>query len=374
MNKDIYLFEFDISYSGQKTLFKKKKLFDYFKAYLLIADHIYLQASAPMKIKEVYDLFVKFEQCFKYNHIDEVPLVSFVLSKNIHSYEEYLDQRLKKLSNAHIDPKKNFEYNAYNVNNAQELVKSLDKKIIYGDSGYYFKKRYDSADKLFRKNVSKLFKGNNFIKLYNIDNKIQNELLKYPHEMELFQTFELGKIFKNNLKLPYHHKLTEEIRLMYYKANQDAVHANSSILDEHFKLKYIMLFYKMVGIHNYLIKIDTCEKINLLRENVHFEYLKTIFFKTVSKESLKELKQSFELGGVYKFIHFSYDWLIPIAMFFLLNGIQAYASVATYTLFKDSGKNILQNIINRWLSTIPGISEYKIYEEKKLLLQSLSNA
>ena len=257
MNKDIYLFEFDISYSGQKTLYQKNKFYEYFKAYLLMADHIYLQASAPMKIKEVYILFQEFEECFKMNNIDKIPIVSFVLSKDIYSYSEYLDQRLRKLSKAHINPKKNPEYNAYNVNNAQEIVKSLDQKIIYNNNGLYFKRRDFSADMLFRRNVSHLFKNDDFLKKFKINEKLQKELLKYPNEMELFQTFELGKILKTDLKLHHHYRITELIRKMYYKANQEAVQANSSLVDKHFKLEYIYQFYKLLNVEKYVAKIDS---------------------------------------------------------------------------------------------------------------------
>ena len=172
MNRDVYLFEFDISHSGQKGLFQKKDIDNYFKSYLLIADHIYLQASAPMKIREIYNLFLKYELCVKNNNLEsDVPLVSFVLNNKIYSYQEYLEQRLSKLSDAHIDPKKNFEYNAYRVNDAEQIVTTLDKKIIFNNSGYYFKKRDHSADKLFRRNVSLLFSDEDILKQYNIDNK-----------------------------------------------------------------------------------------------------------------------------------------------------------------------------------------------------------
>jgi len=374
VNKDIYLFEFDISYSGQKTLYPKNKLYEYFKAYLLMADHIYLQASAPMKIKEVYVLFQKFEECFKMNNIDKIPIVSFVLSKDIYSYSEYLDQRLRKLSKAHINPKKNPEYNAYNVNNAQEIVKSLDQKIIYNNNGLYFKRRDFSADMLFRRNVSYLFKNDKFLKKFNINDRLQKELLKYPNEMELFQTFELGKILKTDLKLHYHYKITELIRKMYYKANQEAVRANSSLVDKHFKLEYIYQFYKLLSIEKYIAKINSCEQIINLRANEYFKYLKTIFFEAISETSLKKLKDSFEWGKYFNIIHYSYDWLIPLAMFILLNGIEAYISIATFALFKDITKDILQNIINRWLNNIPEYNEYKIYQAKKSLLETIKNA
>lgn len=367
MNKDVYLFEFDISHSGQKILFKKEKIFDFFKAYLLISDHIYLQASAPMKIKEVYDLFLKYQFCFKYNNIDKIPLVSLVLSKDIDSYEEYLDQRLDKLSNAHINPKKNFEYSAYTVNNADKIVTSLDQKIIYENSGYYFKRREDSADKLFRRNVKLLFQQEKIIEKYHINTKQQKELLNYPKNMELFQTFELGKLIKNNLRIHNHQSITEEIRKMYYKANQEAVHANSSKIDEHFDFEIITTFYKLINIDNYIKKLDSCEKIFELRKNPHFIYLKNIYFELLSKESLSTLKESFELGARYKFIDLSYDFLVPFILELTLKGIEVL--IGSYS--KDIAKDILQNIIGRWLSTIPEFSEYKIHQEIRSLKKSL---
>lgn len=378
MNKDVYLFELDISHSGQKILFKKNNLDKYFKSYLLISNHVYLQASAPMKIKEVYELFLKYQDCFKFNNIDKIPLVSFVLSQHIYSYEEYLDQRLDKLSNAHINAKKNFEYNAYKVNNAQILVKSLDKKIITKNNGFYFKTREKSVDTLFRKKVSLLFQDDEIIQKFKIKKKQQKELIKYPNDKNrLFQTFEFSQVIRNDFKINNSHKLIKSVREMYYIANQEAVSANSSMIDIHFNINYINRFYHYIGIIKYINKIDSCKNIFELRENEHFIFLKNLYFKFINKESLEKLQYSFALGGFYKFIHFSYDYLIPLALAVLLYGLdvlnskEAMVSVAIFGFIKDITKDILQNIIARWLSSIPEYSEYKIYQEKKLLKESL---
>ena len=379
MNKNVYLFEFDIDSSGKKIEFNKEYIDKYFKYYLLIADHIYLQASSPMKIKEVYSLFLKYQECFKFNNIDEIPLVSFVLSNNINGYEEYYDQRLTKLSKAHINPKKNFEYNAYNINKAKEKAKSMDKLIINGKKSFYIKKRNTSVDKLFRDKVSKLFKNEKINKQFNINKKQQKELLKYPADTDfLFQTFELNKIIKNDFKIINSENLIKIIREQYYLSNQEAVNANSSMIDIHFQINYIEMFYKSIGIKEYINKLKSSRHIFNLRTNEYYILLREIFFKMINEESLKKLKLSFQAGGLFKFINISYDVLIPLSLAIimygldLLNKVELMVNLTIFVIFQGISKDILQNIINRWVSSIPEYKEYKLYQTKKLLHESLN--
>ena len=373
MNRNVYLDEFDINEYGLVPI--NNNINRKIKRYALIADHVFLQCSSPLKLNDVYTFILNNKFLIRKPERDNMPVICFPLSRDILGYNDYFNNRVDKiLRSVSQKPEYNGEFKAYSENNAKLVSKQLDSIIPL----YNIKRKEISVDKIFRIHSYRvIFDKYHSMFEYSKLNDI-GQLIKLD---PFFQTF----YFKNELKkfnIPYDLScsMVKDIRNIYYLSNKLSLGITDQESNFIFLENCISKILDCIGIIDDIDKLSDIQILKI-RDNENYKIIINKCFNISNEIELLNMdKYIYSESKKYYFSKTLFQYIIPL--FFSLFRIDdiatamgIFGSLKFITLLDPIIGNIQGKIITllenelekNYYFMFQNIREFKAFYKKEII-------
>lgn len=255
----------------------------YLFGYGLIADHVAMQGSAPLKSKQVLLAYIRLLEAFQRNENHETkPIFAFVLNEDAVGYSEYILDRLTILRKSDDS---NAEREAYKKNDGIEAAKTLDATLGIIN----VPRRKISVSKVFRQGLLSFLLANNpkITGIYAETSQLAIEKIK---EIEQLQTFNLISSL-NIVEAEQLRILYDVTRHLYRQANAVGSEAMNSDDSPVWRSKAVFDFLAAIGLAEVFNQHSplTSELLFKIRRIESFRALREEYFLCQSYGDIKEL-------------------------------------------------------------------------------------